>query len=118
MKLEEEYILIGKRIQLRRKELRLKQSELAEILDISNNHMSSIENAREKPSLDILLKICHALKVTPDYLLLVNTHANNIPQNIIEGLQLCSENDIELTRKFIELLIERNQNSWNKKYFV
>lgn len=35
---------MGNRIKLRRKELRIKQSELAEKLDISNNHISSIEN--------------------------------------------------------------------------
>ena len=52
---------MGNRIKLRRKELRIKQSELAEKLDISNNHISSIENGREKPSLDILLKICEEL---------------------------------------------------------
>ena len=37
---------MGNRIKLRRKELRIKQSELAEKLDISNNHISSIENGR------------------------------------------------------------------------
>ena len=69
---------MGNRIKLRRKELHIKQSELAERLDISNNHISSIENGREKPSLDMFLKICEELKVTPDYLLLGNVHANNI----------------------------------------
>lgn len=45
---------MGNRIKIRRKELRIKQAELAEQLNISNNHMSSIENGRQKPSLDIL----------------------------------------------------------------
>lgn len=109
---------MGNRIKLRRKELHIKQSELAEQLDISNNHISSIENGREKPSLDILIKICDELKVTPDYLLLGNIHANDIPQNIIEGLRLCSADDIELTRQFIELLINRNKNVWNNNNFI
>ena len=63
MNLNNQYIIMGNRIKLRRKELRIKQSELAEKLDISNNHISSIENGREKPSLDILLKICEELCV-------------------------------------------------------
>ena len=75
--------------------------------------MSAIENGREKPSLDILLDICKELKVTPDYILLGNTHPNNVSQNIIEGLRLCSEEDIELVRQFIELLIVRNRNDRN-----
>lgn len=109
---------MGNRIKLRRKELRIKQSELAEKLDISNNHISSIENGREKPSLDILLKICEELKVTPDYLLLGNIHTNDIPQNIMDGLRLCSDADIALARQFIELLIHRNRNVWNDEHFI
>lgn len=108
---------MGNRIKSRRKELRIKQSELAESLDISNNHISSIENGREKPSLDMFLKICDELKVTPDYLLLGNVHAKNVPQNITEALLLCSDEDIELASQFIELLVHRNKNTWNNKNF-
>lgn len=118
MNLNEQYIAMGNRIKLRRKELRIKQSELAEKLEVSNNHISSIENGREKPSLDIFIKICDELKVTPDYLLLGSIHTNDIPQNIIEGLRLCSADDIELARQFIELLINRNKNKWNSNNFI
>lgn len=118
MRLKQQYIEMGNRIQLRRKELRIKQSELAEKLDISNNHISSIENGREKPSLDILLRICEELKVTPDFLLLGNMHANNIPQDIVDGLRLCSDEDIEFMRKIIEIMIIRNKNNWNDKHFI
>ena len=116
--LKEQYTTMGNRIKSRRKELRIKQSELAEQLDISNGHISAIENGREKPSLDMLLRICDALKVTPDYLLLGNMHTNNIPQDIFDGLRLCSDADIELTRQFIELLIARNKNMWNDNHFI
>ncbi|WP_044991042.1 helix-turn-helix domain-containing protein [Schaedlerella arabinosiphila] len=75
---------MGSRIKIRRIELRIKQAELAERLNISNNHMSSIENGRQKPSLDIFIQICNLLNVTPDYLLLGNMHAYNIPKDIID----------------------------------
>ena len=45
--MEQQYKEMGNRIQVRRKELRIKQAELAEALDISNNHMSSIENGKQ-----------------------------------------------------------------------
>lgn len=83
MPLDIQYELIGNRIKLRRKELKIKQSELAELINISNNHMSSIENGSEHPSLERFLLICDFLKVTPDYLLLGNIHGNNVPQSII-----------------------------------
>lgn len=118
MNLNNQYIIMGNRIKLRRKELRIKQSELAEKLDISNNHISSIENGREKPSLDILLKICEELCVIPDYLLLGNIHANDLPQNITDSLRLCSNDDIELVRQFVEILVNRNKKSWNDNHYV
>ena len=77
---------MGKRIKLRRNELKIKQAELAETLGISNNHMSSIETGKERPSMEVFINICEELKVTPDYLLLGTMHANDIPQNIIKRI--------------------------------
>ena len=102
---------MGNRIKIRRKELRIKQAELAERLNISNNHMSSIENGRQKSSLDIFIQICNLLNVTPDYLLLGSMHAYNIPQDIIDELRLCNQSDIELAGDFIELLVKRNNKA-------
>lgn len=110
-KIDFQYTDMGNRIKLRRKELRIKQAKLAEMLNISNNHMSSIENGRQKPSLDTFIQICNLLKVTPDYLLLGNMHAYNIPQDITDKLRLCSQADIELARDFIELLVKRSNHS-------
>ena len=101
---------MGNRIKTRRKELHIKQAEFAERLNISNNHLSSIENGRQKPSLDTFIKICNLLNVTPDYLLLGNMHAYNLPQDIIDKLRLCTQADIELARDFIELLVKRNKD--------
>ena len=112
------YEEMGQRIKIRRKELKIKQGELAEYLDISNNHMSSIENGREKPSLDIFIGICNSLAVTPDYLLLGTMHAYNIPQDISDKLRLCNQSDIELARDFIELLVIRNGNTYTKSDHV
>lgn len=103
-----QFIEMGKRIQLRRKELHMKQNELAEILNISTNHMSSIETGKEKPSLTVFIHICNILKVTPNYLLLGNMHANNVPQDIIDGLKLCTKEDIALIRHILEFQINKN----------
>ena len=80
--------------------IKVKQAELAEALEISNNHMSSIENGRQKPSLDTFIGICRCLNVTPDYLLLGTMHAYNIPQDISDKLRLCNQSDIELAKDF------------------
>lgn len=111
-----QYKEMGNRIKVRRKELNIKQAELAEKLEISNNHMSSIENGRQKPSLDTFIGICNYLNVTPDYLLLGSMHAYNVPQDILDKLHLCSQTDIELARDFIELLVKRNQKNSNSPF--
>lgn len=72
--------------------------------------MSSIENGRQKPSMDIFIQICDLLKVTPDFLLLGSIHATNISQNVIDKLRLCRQSDIELAGDFIELLVKRNSS--------
>lgn len=113
-----QYIEMGYRIKNRRKELHIRQNDLAGVLGISNNHMSSIETGRQKPSMDTFLLLCEALKVTPDYLLLGSMRANNIPQDILDMLHLCSPDDVQLTHKFIELLVERNQTLWNQHNFI
>ena len=48
----------GKNIKRRRKTLGIPQYELAERLDISPNHLSSLETGKTKPSFDLLCKLC------------------------------------------------------------
>lgn len=74
----------------------LKQNTFAEKIGLSNNYLSSIERGKEKPSLEVIVNICNALQVTPDYLLMGNMYSNNVPQNIVDGLRLCTEEDLSL----------------------
>ena len=80
----------------------------------AEKNYESIENGRQKPSLDIFIRICNLLNVTPDYLLLGNMHAYNIPQDIIDKLRLCTQADIQLAGDFIELLVKRNSKAHNE----
>lgn len=100
---------MGKRISQRRKELKLRQNQLAEQLEISNNHLSSIETGKAVPSLPLFAEICSALRVTPDYLMEGAMHSDNVPQNILETLRLCSREDIELAEQFVKLLVRRTK---------
>lgn len=63
------YDKIGFRLAKRRKKLKYTQPQLAEIVGISKNHISQFENGGSV-SLEVLLDLCDALKITPDYLLL------------------------------------------------
>lgn len=96
----------------------LKQNTLAERIGISNNYLSSIERGKEKPSLEIFVSICNALQVTPDYLLLGNMYSNNVPQNIVDGLRLCSEEDLSMLYVIVQHMVERRGSKWNNDNFA
>jgi len=69
MMMEIDYKQIGKRIAKRRDVLDMTQAELAEKADLSATYTGNVERGA-KCSIETLLKICAALDVTPDYLLL------------------------------------------------
>lgn len=60
------YERLRKLFRKRRLELNMMQTEVAEIADISNNFYSNIERGKTKPSVETVLKICKALKLSLD----------------------------------------------------
>lgn len=64
-----DYVALGKNIKKYRLIAGLKQSELAEICDCSDSHIGQMENARNVPSLEMIVRIANALSVTVDQLL-------------------------------------------------
>lgn len=54
---------MGLRIQEIRKKKGLSQEELSEKADTSQNYLSRIERGTENPTLDMLIKLSHALEV-------------------------------------------------------
>ena len=97
-----DFSAMGVRIKMRRKELKMSQAELAEKVNVSNNHISSIETGKQLPSLPVFVEICEQLQTTPDFLLLGSLHTNNIPQNIYESLRLCNERDLPIIKEIVE----------------
>ena len=61
--------LIGKRISEKRKELKLTQNGLAELLFITGQAVSKWENGKSLPSIDILYELTKVLNVSIDYIL-------------------------------------------------
>ena len=55
---------LGAKIRKLRKSKNLSQNELAEILDISREHLAKIETAKRRISIKLLFKLSDALQVT------------------------------------------------------
>lgn len=88
------YDKIGIRLAKRRKELKYTQPQLAEIVGISKNHISQFENGGSV-SLEVLLDLCEALKITPDYLLL-GTIRDTPSEDFIDLIKLCDDYEISV----------------------
>ena len=99
---------LGRRIAKRRKEKKIRQYKLAGDIGVDPTHLSSIEAGRVTPSLEVLVKICDLLEVTPDYLLEGTMHSNNVPKQIEEHLRLCKDEDVELVAEICRLLADCN----------
>lgn len=103
-----DFSMMGKRIKQRRKELGISQNHFAQMLHISNNHLSTIENGKGHTSMDLFCQICTALSVNPDYLLCGQLRPDDVPLNIQNMLQLCTEDDLALIQHMIEFLISKH----------
>ncbi len=109
-KMQIDFDSLGARIKGRRRELGFKQNELAEMLGISNNYLSNIENGYSIPSLEVFSDICIKLKITPDLLLLGVIRIDNIPENIKDNLKLCTNEELQLVDGIVRCILENRNN--------
>lgn len=65
-----DYNEVGRRVAVRRRELKLKQWQVEQRAGLSDKYLSNIERATSVLSVDVLMRICAALDTTPDALLL------------------------------------------------
>ena len=64
-----DYTDIGKRISAKRKQLKISQEKLAELVGIGPSHMSHIENGTTVPSFEVFITLCNVLESSADELL-------------------------------------------------
>lgn len=85
---------LGEKIRQTRMNCGITQEKLAEMVDISTNFMSLIENGRNM-SVETLVKIADALGVTVDYLLsdTMEVHGDKIMTQIAQNLSTLSDDE-------------------------
>ena len=106
-----DYSAVGKRISLIRKNRGMTQEQLAEKAELSNIYISHIENSRSIPSLETLMKLCSALDITPDEVLLGTKQdmENYLQSDIQKKLILCTPKERRMGSRFIDLLLEERE---------
>lgn len=94
--------LIGIRIMQKRKEKGYTQEELAELLGISNGHLSCVERGCYLPTTQNLFKLCDILGETPNYYLIGEisvkreTNIISLIKTLPEGYQNAIESSVKL----------------------
>ncbi len=97
-----DYERIGFRIAQRRRELKLKQRQLAELVGVSNKYISNLETGTRHVNLEMLSKLCDALDVTPDYFLL-GSIKKEPGKNLTDKIQLCSPENQRIISDIVEI---------------
>lgn len=91
-----DYVKLGERVKARREKARMSQAELASSADISTQHISNIENAKTKASLERIVDIANVLNCSVDELLCDSmVKARVIYSNEVAGL-IDSFSDVEI----------------------
>lgn len=67
------YSGLGEKVKLLRNRRRLKQDDLAEVLDLSRSQVSNLESGRRNLSLKQVEKLCEYFKVDMSYFLMSET---------------------------------------------
>lgn len=99
------YKLIGTRIKNLRLSQSLTQEALAELSDISPQHVSHVENGGTKLSLPCLVNICNALGVTADKIL-----CDSLPQSEVHLLEDVSRVFLDCNKVEISLMLSQAEN--------
>ncbi len=100
----------GMRIKNYRNLKRLSQEKLAELTDVSQEHISKIESGLKVPSLELLISIANALDVSSDDLLSDNlsTRYSEFDKEYHEIFSDCTSDERSIlirTLKFLKALL-------------
>ena len=94
----------GRRLRRLRKSKGLTQKALGERVGVSDRHISTVENGRENPGFETLIRLCDVLNVTPDYLILGSRRGDRCDE-IADRLRLCGSAQQVLVKTVIEVML-------------
>lgn len=101
---------IGKVCQEYRLKNNLTQNQVAELTGLEPRHISQIERGFSKGSIDTLLKLCNAYKITPDIILydLLDEETKKSVSIYDEKIKKLSKRDKESILHFIDYFLTKN----------
>lgn len=104
-----DYVKVGRRIRAVREEHNLTQDALATQCGCARNHLSSVENGKSRPSLELLVKIASILDSSIDYFLIDTPGVNTkyiVDTHIAKQLYRCTGQELSMISLGIEELLK------------
>ena len=100
---------IGSICQQYRLKNNLTQNQVAELTGLEPRHISQIERGLSKGSIDTLIKLCNAYKITPDIILydLLDDEIKNSVSIYDENFKTLSKRDKESILHFIDYFLSK-----------
>lgn len=100
---------IGKVCQQYRLKNNLTQNQVSELTGLEPRHISQIERGFSKGSIDTLIKLCNAYKITPDIILydLLDDEIKNSVSIYDEKFKKLSKRDKESILHFIDYFLSK-----------
>lgn len=106
-----DYPALGKRIKEARNRQKITQAKLAELCNISHNHLACIEIGKTHPSLPLLIDLCNILHVSPTELLQdsLASHTTFAEQELgLEQLH-CTTDELKFAKAIAEFSIKQKR---------
>lgn len=98
---------IGNRLLAIRKKMGLTQMEVAEAAGLSDRTYADIERGSVNMRIETILRICDALHITPDEILLEDKSKLSVKQEeLIAKLNACSEKDKDTALRLLEVYLQ------------
>ncbi len=96
---------IGKRVRDFRLQNKYTQAQFAEIIDISINFLSEIENGKKGMSQDTICKLCQRFQISADYILFgITPDSDDSPETSETFLELANkldEKDLDVVIQYL-----------------
>lgn len=111
MNCEQELTALREAIRNERKNKRITQEELAEMLEVSPTHVKHIESGHRKPSIEILFELAKILNISLDEVVFPkNRTPNDATRGKIERLlDVSDESSLQFILSVMEALREKEQ---------
>ena len=97
---------IGNKLLTIRKRMGMTQAEVAEAAGLSDRTYADIERGSVTMRIDSLLKICAALHITPNDILVDNNIKEINEQDIADTLKACSVEEKKTALKLLSVYVE------------